>query len=202
MKLRNVAIALSLAVLPVACDREDRTGRPETETTGSVQSEQQTDTASATTTGVTGGTSTAMTNEDKEFVTKAGIGGLAEMQMGSLALQKASNAEVKAFAQRMLTDHSKANAELAQFATAKGLALATELTGDPKAALEHLTNLSGAEFDKAYMQHMVEDHEKAVAEFDKASTSATDMDLKAWAGRTLPTLKEHLELAKTTARKV
>ena len=202
MKFRNVAVAISLATFLVACDREDRTGQPETETTGSVQSEQQTGSASATTTGVAGGTRSEMTNDDKEFVAMAGMGGLAEMQLGNLALQKASSAEVKAFAQRMLTDHSKSNAEIAEFATTKGLALATELSGDPKGALEHLTSLSGAEFDKAYMQHMVEDHEKVVAAFDKASTSATDADLKAWAGRTLPTLKEHLELAKQTARKV
>jgi putative membrane protein len=202
MMFRNVAVAIALTLLVTACDREDRTGRPETETTGSIQSEQQTGSASATTTGVAGGTRSEMTNEDKEFVTMAGMGGLAEVQMGNLALQKASSADVKAFAQRMVTDHSKANAELAQFATAKGLALATELSGDPKNALEHLTSLSGAEFDKAYMTHMVEDHEKDVAEFDKASTSATDADLKAWAGKTLPTLKEHLEMAKQTARKV
>jgi putative membrane protein len=206
MKFRNGAMALSLTTLLAAllggCDREDRTGQPETETTGSVQSEQQTGSASATTTGVAGGTRSEMTNEDKEFVTMAGLGGLAEVQMANLALQKATNADVKAFAQRMSTDHSKSNGEIAEFATAKGLALATELSGDPKSALEHLTSLSGAAFDKAYMQHMVEDHEKAVAAFDKASTSATDMDLKAWAGRTLPTLKEHLELAKQTARKV
>lgn len=202
MKFRNVAVAMSLAALLAACDREDRTGQPETETTGSVQSEQQTGSASATTTGVAGGTRSEMTNDDKEFVAMAGLGGLAEVQMGNLALQKASNAEVKAFAQRMLTDHSKTNGELTNFATAKGLALATELAGDPKAALEHLMSLSGAEFDKAYMQHMVEDHEKVVAAFDKASTSATDADLKAWTGRTLPTLKEHLEMAKEIARKV
>jgi putative membrane protein len=202
MKFRNVAVAISLTLLVAACDREDRTGRPETETTGSIQSEQQTGSASATTTGVAGGTRSEMTNEDKEFVTMAGMGGLAEVQMGNLALQKASSADVKAFAQRMVADHSKANAELAEFATAKGLALATELSGDPKNALEHLTSLSGAEFDKAYMTHMVEDHEKDVAEFDKASTSARDADVKAWAGKTLPTLKEHLEMAKQTARKV
>lgn len=202
MKFRNVAVAMSLAALLAACDREDRTGQPETETTGSVQSEQQTGSASATTTGVAGGTRSEMTNEDKEFVAMAGLGGLAEVQMANLALQKATNAGVKAFAQRMSTDHSKSNGELAEFATAKGLALATELTGDPKSALEHLMALSGTEFDKAYMQHMVEDHEKVVAAFDKASTSASDADLKAWAGRTLPTLKEHLELAKQTARKV
>lgn len=202
MKFRNVAVAMSLAAFLEACDREDRTGQPETETTGSIQSEQQTGSASATTTGVAGGTRSEMTNEDKEFVTTAGMSGLAQMQMANLALQKASNAEVKAFAQRMIADHTNPNAEIAELATTKGLALATELSGEPKSALEHLTSLSGAEFDKAYMQHMVEDHEKDVAAFDKASTSATDADLKAWAGRTLPTLKAHLEMAKQTARKV
>ncbi|HEU4889620.1 MAG TPA: DUF4142 domain-containing protein [Thermoanaerobaculia bacterium] len=202
MNTKKLSLVAALAIV-IACGRENRTGQPETDTTGNVQSEQQTaDTASATTTGAAGGTLTVMSNEDKEFVAMAGMGGLAEVQMGNLALQKASSADVKAFAQRMVTDHSKANAELAQFATAKGLALPTELADAPKAGYEHLNGLSGAEFDKAYMQHMVEDHEKDVAEFDKASTSATDADLKAWAGKTLPTLKEHLELAKTTARKV
>ena len=167
MKIRTVLIAASLLALLIACSRENRSGQPEVDTTGNVQSEQQTGSASATTTGVTGGTSTAMTNEDKEFVTKAGMGGLAEVQAGTLALQKATNPDVKAFTQRMVTDHSKANAELAQFATAKGLALATELDADHKAAADHLASLSGAEFDKAFMQHMVEDHEKAVADFDK-----------------------------------
>lgn len=204
MKLTNVALAASLAVSLIACKPEDRSGQPETDTTGSVQSEQsvQADTASATTTGVTGGTASAMSNEDKEFVIKAGTGGLAEVQIGTLALQKASNAGVKAFAQRMVTDHSKANAELAQLATTKGLALPTELTGEHKEMFDHLSSLNGAEFDKQYMKHMVEDHEKDVAAFDKASTSATDADLKSWAGTTLPTLKEHLEQAKTTAKKV
>jgi putative membrane protein len=202
MKIINVALAVFLAALLIACGKENRTGQPETDTTGSVQSAQQTDTAMATTTGESGGTLTSMTNDDKEFVSKAGMGGLAEVQMGNLALQKASSADVKAFGQRMVTDHSKANAELAQLATVKGLALPTELGGEHKDAYDHLNSLSGAEFDKAYMKHMVEDHEKDVAEFDKASTSATDADVKAWAGKTLPTLKEHLEQAKTTARKV
>jgi putative membrane protein len=201
MNIRNVALAASLAVLLLACGKENRTGQPETDTTGSVQSV-QTDSATATTTGESGGTLSAMSNDDKEFVSKAGMGGLAEVQMGSLALAKATNADVKAFAQRMVTDHSKANAELAQLATTKGLALPAELGGEHKDAYDHLNSLSGAEFDKAYMKHMVEDHEKDVAEFDKASTSATDADVKAWAGKTLPTLKEHLEQAKTTARKV
>jgi putative membrane protein len=167
-----------------------------------VQSAQQTTPETATTTGVTGGTVSNTTPEDKEFVSKAGMGGLAEVQMGNLAAQKAQSADVKAFGQRMVTDHSKANAELAQLATAKGLSLPTELAGEHQAAYEHLNSLSGADFDKMYMQHMVEDHEKDVSEFDKASTSANDADIKAFAGKTLPVLREHLTLAKTTAGKV
>lgn len=195
MKTATLAAAL---LLLFACSN----GQPETETTGTPQSAQQTGTATATTTGSTGGTSSALSPDDKEFLSKAGMGGLAEVQMGNLALQKASSADVKAFGQRMVTDHSKANEELQALATAKGAALPTELTGEMKDAYDHLNGLSGAEFDKAYMKHMVEDHEKDVAEFDKASTSATDADLKAWAGKTLPTLQSHLQNAKDVARKV
>lgn len=199
MKLKIFAAALLL--ICVACKNNE--GQPETDTTVTTsQSVQETGTASATTTGVTGGTSSVLAPDDKEFVSKAGMGGLAEVRTGDLAIQKANNAAVKSFAQRMVTDHSKANAELTQLATAKGVALPAELTGEAKDAYDHLNGLSGAAFDKAYMQHMVEDHEKDVAEFEKASTSAQDTDLKAWATNTLPTLKEHLALAKEVAGKL
>lgn len=200
--MKHISIAALCIALLAACSKENTSGTPETETTGSVQSVQQTSPETATTTGVTGGTVSNTTPEDKEFVSKAGMGGLAEVQLGNLALQQAQSADVKAFAQRMVTDHSKANAELAQLATAKGLALPTEVAGEHQDAMKHLQSMSGAEFDKAYMTHMVEDHEKDVAEFDKASTSASDADIKAFAGKTLPVLREHLQLAKTTAGKV
>lgn len=200
--VRRMTSVVALTLL-VACGSENRTGQPETDTTATTgQSAQETSTASATTTGDSGGTISALSPDDKEFVTKAGMGGLYEVQTGNLALQKAASADVKAFAQRMVTDHGNANAELAQLATTKGVALAAELAGDHKAAFDHLSSMSGgAEFDKMYMQHMVEDHDKAVADFDKASTSATDADLKAWAGKTLPTLKEHQTMAKSIAAK-
>jgi len=188
-------IALSLIAMLAGC--REKAGQPQTETTGTAQSVQNTSSATATTTGATGGTSSAMSPDDKEFVSKAGMGGLAEVQMGSLAELKAASAGVKAYGERMVNDHSKANEELSQLATAKGVALPAELDAGHKSALDHLTSLSGAEFDKAYMQHMVEDHEQDVAEFEKASTSAQDSDVKAWAAKTLPTLKEHLRLAKS-----
>ncbi len=193
------AIALTLFV---ACHAEDRTGQPETDTTGTVQAAQDTSMSTATTTGASGGTLSAMTPEDKEFVSDAGMDGLFEVQAGNVVLQKGSNADVKAFAQRMVTDHGRANAELAQLATAKGVALPTELAGEQQAAFDHLSSLSGAALDKAYMQHMVEGHQKDVGEFEKTSTSATDGDLKAWAAKTLPTLQEHMAMAKDVAGKV
>ncbi len=200
--VKRMTGALALILL-AACSAEDRTGQPETDTTATTgQSVQETSTATATTTGGSGGTLSAMSPEDKEFVTTAGMGGLFEVQAGNLALQKASSAAVKSFAQTMVTDHGKANAELAQLATTKGVVLPTELDGDPQAAFDHLSSLSGAEFDKAYMQHMVEDHTNSVSEFEKASTTAGDADLKAWARKTLPVLQEHSAMAKQVAGRV
>jgi putative membrane protein len=193
--------ALAAALLACRGETQNTSGLPESDTSGSIQSAQQTSSATATTTGSTGGGVSNLSDEDKGFVTNAGMSGLAEVQMGNLALQKAQSAEVKAYAQRMVTDHAKGNEELSQLATVKGLALPAELDAEHKAGMDHLNSLSGAEFDKAYMQHMIPDHEKAVAEFDKASTSATDADIKAWAGKTLPTLQEHLAAAKEIARK-
>ncbi len=199
-KKYTAAVAL---VLLAACKAENTSGQPETDTTLTTgQSSQQTGTASATTTGSTGGGMSAMTPEDKEFVSDAGMDGLFEVQAGNLALQKAESADVKTFAQRMVTDHGAANAELAQLATTKGLALPTELGGPMKDAYQHLEGLSGAEFDKAYMQHMVEGHNKDVAEFEKVSTTGGDFDLKGWAGKTLPTLQQHQQMAKDISSKL
>ena len=195
--------AAAALVLLAACKAENTSGEPETATTVTTgQSIQQTGTATATTTGSTGGGMSAMTPEDKEFVSDAGMDGMFEVQAGNLALQKAQSAEVKSFAQRMVTDHGAANVELAQLATTKGLAIPTELGGDAKSMYEHLNGLSGAEFDKSYMQHMVEGHNKDVAEFEKVSTTGSDADLKAWAGKTLPTLQQHQQLAKDISSKL
>ncbi len=199
MKFRTITVILLLVTL-VGCG--ERAGQPETETTGTADTPSEMTTASATTTAVTGGTSSDMAPQDKEFVSNAGMAGLAEVQMGNLALQKATSADVQAFAQRMVTDHSKSNEELQQLATTKGVALPAEVNEEYDDALEHLTSLSGAAFDKAYMQHMVDDHRKAVDLFTNASTSSQDTDLKAWAGRTLPTLQQHLQLAQTVAGKM
>jgi putative membrane protein len=197
----TAAAAVLLLFLFIACKSETTDGLPNTETTGTSQSP-STATSDPTTTGATGGTSSPVTPVDKEWVTTAGMAGLAEVQMANLALQNAQNAEVKAFAQRMVTDHTKSNEELQQLVSAKGLALPAQLDGEHKAAVDHLTGLTGAEFDKAYMQHMVADHDTAVAHFTTGSTSAEDADIKGFAAKSLPVLQEHAALAKTVAGKL
>lgn len=144
----------------------------------------------------------AINAADQAFVKEAAIGGMAEVEFGTLAKDKASSADVKQFGDRMVTDHGKANDELKQWAQQKNVTLPMELDAKHKATRDRLSKLSGDTFDKAYMREMVSDHEKDVAAFKKQSASAHDPDLKAWATKTLPTLEDHLKMAHETYKKV
>ncbi len=139
---------------------------------------------------------------DKKFVADAAEGGLAEVDLGNLAKSNGSSDDVKQFGDHMVTDHSKANDELKSLAQQKGWTLPTEPKAKDKATKDRLAKKNGAEFDKAYMRDMVMDHEKDVKEFKKCASSCSDPDLKAWAGKTAPTLEQHLQMAKDTAQKV
>jgi putative membrane protein len=131
-------------------------------------------------------------SDDTAFVKKAAEGGMAEVQMGRLAEQKAANPEVKEFGARMVRDHSKANAELKKLAASKGVELPTSKSFGEDASMAHLKMLSGKSFDDAYIKLMVEDHKEDVADFQKAADSSQDPDVKQWAAKTLPTLQSHL----------
>ena len=147
-------------------------------------------------------TESSIAASDKAFVKEAAIGGMAEVELGTLAKEKASSPDVKQFGDRMVTDHSKANDELKQWAQQKNVTLPTEVDAKSKATHDRLAKLSGDAFDKAYMADMVSDHIKDVAAFKRESTGAKDPDLKAWAGKTLPTLQDHLKQAKDVQAKV
>ena len=143
----------------------------------------------------------ALSGADKTFATEAAHGGLAEVQMGQLALQKASSPQVKEFAQRMVTDHTQANRDLMQLAKAENLTLPTQVDPKHKGEMDRLSGMSGAAFDAAYMQHMVQDHKKTVADFRKQAQSGSDPDLKAFAQKYLPMIQEHLRAAEASATK-
>ena len=138
-----------------------------------------------------------MSSNDRDFIMDAAMGGMMEVQLGHWAAQKGTSDAVKQFGKRMVDDHSKANEQLMQLASSKSITLPTALDEKHQKDIAKVSKLNGAEFDKAYSKMMLSDHEKDVKEFEKQSTRAGDADLKAWVTTTLPTLREHLELAKT-----
>jgi putative membrane protein len=136
---------------------------------------------------------------DTTFVQKAAQGGIAEVELGQLAAQKASSDDVKKFGQKMVDDHSKTNDELKQLAAQEHIDLPQQMTAKDKATKARLEKLSGARFDRVYMYNIVKDHEKDVAEFERESQMAKDPALKGFAQQTLPTLREHLQEAQKIA---
>jgi putative membrane protein len=139
---------------------------------------------------------------DGTFVMKAAKGGMAEVELGKLASEKGTTDQVKQFGQRMVTDHGKANDELKSLAQSKNITLPASLDPKDQALHDRLAKLSGAAFDRAYMQAMVADHRKDVSEFRTESTAGKDPDVKAFASKTLPTLEEHLKMAQDANRAV
>jgi putative membrane protein len=140
--------------------------------------------------------------QDLEFAQEAAIGGLMEVTLGELALQQAKNEEVMQFGQLMVQDHGQANEKLMTIAEQKGIQLPQELPEDAQQKYEELQQLSDAAFDQAYVDEMVKDHEEDVELFEQQAQSGEDADLRAFAEETLPTLREHLELAKEVQSQV
>ncbi len=133
---------------------------------------------------------------DRKFAHDAAIGGMTEVELGRVAVQNAKSDKVKQFGQRMIDDHSKAGDELKSVAAKNNIMLPTELDAKHKAMVEKFRKMNGAAFDKAYMANMVKDHEEDVADFQKEANSGSNTDLKDFAGKTLPTLQDHLRMAK------
>jgi Predicted outer membrane protein len=134
--------------------------------------------------------SSTLSEKDKAFMKKAAKGGMMEVTMGRMAEQKAQSEDVKSFGKRMVTDHGKANDEL------KGIAARKNVQLPSKEPTEKWTS------DKAYINAMVRDHEKDLAEFKEEANSGSDADVKKFADDTAKVIQEHLELAKETQGKL
>ena len=139
---------------------------------------------------------------DLDFAKEAAQGGLMEVRLGELAQQQAKSTKVKDFGQRMVDDHGQAGDKLMQIAEEKGIELPQDLSEEGQGMYEDLQQKSGAEFDEAYMDDMVSDHEDDVSAFEDYVENAEDPDLRSFAEETLPTLREHLALANQTQEQV
>lgn len=144
---------------------------------------------------------TGIAEEDSKFAVTAADGGMAEVALGQLALQKGTSAQVKEFAAMMVKDHTKANTELKAVAGAKNITLPAAPGEDNQKIAADLSKKTGADFDKAYIDEMVKDHEKDVKLFEDYTKDGKDTTLKAFATKTLPVLKAHLTHIKTISDK-
>lgn len=144
------------------------------------------------------GGSQQLAPQDMEFASKAAGDGMAEVELGKLAQQQAASDQIRQFAKRMVDDHSAAGDQLESIAGQKGIDLPQELPNEAQKLHDELQQKSGPEFDQAYTAAMVEDHQRAVELFEQEAKSGADADLVAFAEETLPTLQEHLDLARQT----
>jgi putative membrane protein len=136
------------------------------------------------------------------FAKESAQGGMAEAQMGRLAAERGSNPAVKQFGQQMVDDHSKANNELTQLAARKNIQLPQEMTSEQKSTMDKLSKLSGAEFDREYVDAMVKDHEHDVEDFQIQANKGNDADVKAFAAKTLPVLQKRLQMIRDIKSKM
>jgi putative membrane protein len=132
---------------------------------------------------------------DKLFVMQISLGGMAEVDMGKLAGQRGSNADVKAFAQRMVSDHDTANSKLAGVAKASGTPLRTDWDTDHSVARSQLEKTRGTAFDVAYIRAQIEEHQKTAQLLEWEIGSGEDPAIRHYAMSVLPTVLDHLEMA-------
>jgi len=186
--LTKLAMALSLA-LPLAAVAQNPT--PGTNAQRPAQSATDQSNAGAADT-------TKASRSDTKFMKEAAMGGMLEVELGRVAVQNAGSDQVKQFGQRMIDDHGKGNDELKALAQAEGVALPTELDSKHAKEVQRMQKLSGAYFDREYMKMMLEDHHKDIKAFEHEAQKGDDPEVKAFASKTLPTLRSHLSMVEQT----
>jgi putative membrane protein len=148
------------------------------------------------------GSPVALTSSEKDFMTNAARGSMLEVQLGNLAAQKASSPDVKQFGERMVTDHGQLGQKLQQLASNLNLSMEQQLSPEQQSRVSRLQNLSGKAFDREYIKSMITDHTKDISEFQRAASQATNPDIKQFAADALPTLQDHLKMAREIAGKL
>jgi len=144
----------------------------------------------------------ALAKEDREFINKAGLAGLYEVRVGQLAAQRAQSSDVKQLAQKIVDEHTAVNVRLQKLAQQKGLSLPSQLDKKHQDKIDSLSKKTGVDFDKAFVDEMIDDHKSHIDDFDKAAKESKEPDMKEFAAATLPTLREHLQTAQALKDKL
>jgi putative membrane protein len=136
--------------------------------------------------------SSAKAISDTTFASKAAISGMAEVALGKMAASKGTDSKIKDFGKMMVMDHGKANAELMSIAKSKNIMLPAALDAEHQAKSDSLSKLTGRDFDKGYVQVMIEGHKKTLALMQTEASNGKDAELKAFAAKTAPIVQMHL----------
>ena len=140
--------------------------------------------------------------DDSEYMVMAAEVDMKEIELGNLAQQKSTNADVKALGKMMVDEHTKSSATTKALAAKKNITLPTTRTEKVEEGAEDLNDKTGHDFDKKYADMMVDGHEKTIEKMEKASEDAKDEEIRMWAANMLPTLRKHLDHAKMVKEKV
>ncbi len=142
-------------------------------------------------------------DSDLVFAKKAAQGGIAEVQLGKLAEKKSSNSEIKSFGGKLVTDHNKINSELKGIVSKKGMEFPDQMADQHKEFYKILDEQEDdTEFDRAFIQHMVNDHKNDINSFAIEAKTGADKELRGFAKNALPVLNEHLQIAQEIEPKI
>jgi putative membrane protein len=180
---------LALGMMCIGCSNTNKAATPDNSSSAQPASNPNSSTS-------------ANANPDQDFINKAAQGNRAEIELGQLVAGKSKDPSVKQFAQMMVKDHTDALSKLQLVAQSKNLTLPDSMPDDAKDLESRLSKEQGKQLNKDYMAGMVEDHQKDVQEFQDATQTLKDPEIKQWATSTLPTLEKHLSKAKQIDAKV
>lgn len=188
MKKLLTVLFLTASLFFISCNNSGTT-ETKSDSTDSTRGDKPSDTSASKM------SSTPPSQESIDFATKAADGGMMEVELGQIAQQNAKSQRVKDFGSMMVTDHSKANDELKSLAAANSVTLPATLSPGHKQHVDMMKKMTGTDFDKHYMDMMVNDHKGDIGEFQKEANSQTNDAFKSFAAKTLPTLQKHLDSA-------
>ena len=195
MKKQSISVLMISICLLQACNDEKTENTTTSKDSTGVVTSDTTAKADTTTMGQMTTTDQMYDMDTKDFVMKAADGGMMEVELGKIAQQKAQSQRVKNYADMIVADHTKANDELKSIVTTK-IVMPAAMSDEHQKNIELLKNKSGADFDKSYINMMIDDHKKDIAEFKKASQNVKDAGIKGFATNALPVLQKHLDSAK------
>lgn len=198
--MKNMVLSLMAVAAILSCNKKETTSL---NTSGDSMMAESSDSANmnmdssampmdSSATAASGDAMKTMNMQDKKFADAAAKGGMMEVMLGKLAATNASNATVKALGAMMVKDHGMANDELKKWAASSGYKLPEAMDTDQQKMYDDLKSKKGADFDKAYAEMMVNDHKKDIAEFKDEAANGKESSLRAFAGKTVPTLEHHL----------